>query len=161
MARGHRSYAFVTQSIAHVPSPALDRLLVVPCGVRTVCAFYMASFSVSATLLSRIHRLPPSRKSSDKTHLEITEAFRYLRTRRNIFDTYFADIAAIVFAFAFALFLLAAEITTPNGSLSSSTPWPPSAAWSPPQCWAGRSTYDITVVLFYLPRFHPGSRHFR
>lgn len=91
-------------NIAHVLGPALGGLLIAVGGVRTAFTFDMASFAVSAALLSRIRRLPPSRESTDKAHLEIVEALRYLRTRRDIIGTYLADTAAMVFAFPFALF---------------------------------------------------------
>jgi len=91
-------------NIAHVLGPALGGLLIAIGGVRTAFAFDIASFAASAALLSRIRKLPPTRESTDKAHLEIFEAFRYLRTRRDIIGTYLADTAAMVFAFPFALF---------------------------------------------------------
>lgn len=91
-------------NIAHVLGPALGGLLIAIGGVRTAFIFDIASFAISALLLSRIRRLPPTRESTDRAHLEIIEAFKYLRTRRDIIGTYLADTAAMVFAFPYALF---------------------------------------------------------
>lgn len=101
-------------NIAHVGGPALGGLLIAVGGVQAAYLFDALTFVVSIVLLARVARVPSTREQAGRPVDELREAFRYVRTRRDILGTYLVDTLAMVFAFPYALFpFIAAEYDAP------------------------------------------------
>ena len=96
-------------SSARVAGPAIGGFLIAFGGVEAAYVFDLATFVVSATLIARLDRVPSSRSEHPRPFEDLRQAFRYVRTRRDILGTYACDTLAMFFAFPFALFPFIAE----------------------------------------------------
>ncbi|NDE58445.1 MAG: MFS transporter [Acidimicrobiia bacterium] len=96
-------------SAARVAGPALGGFLITFGGVEAAYVFDLVSFVVSATLISRLSRVPSLREEHGHPWQELKQAFGYVRTRRDILGTYVCDTLAMFFAFPFALFPFIAD----------------------------------------------------
>jgi MFS family permease len=91
-------------SSARVVGPAIGGFLIAIGGVELAYAFDIATFVVSAAMIFRLNPVPNRRAEHSHPVEELREAFRYVRTRRDILGTYVCDTFAMFFAFPFALF---------------------------------------------------------
>ncbi len=96
-------------STSRVAGPAIGGFLIAIGGVEAAYLFDLATFVVSATLIYRLDPVPNLREEHDHPVEELRQAFRYVRTRRDIMGTYVCDTLAMLFAFPFALFPFIAD----------------------------------------------------
>lgn len=96
-------------SSARVVGPAIGGFLIAFGGVEAAYVFDLATFVVSALLIARLDRVPNLRDEHQHPMEELRQAFRYVRTRRDILGTYVCDTFAMFLAFPFALFPFIAE----------------------------------------------------
>lgn len=96
-------------STARMIGPAIGGFLIALGGVEAAYLFDLVTFVVSASLIFRLDRVPNVREDHGHPLEELRQAFRYVRTRRDILGTYICDTLAMLFAFPFALFPFIAE----------------------------------------------------
>lgn len=96
-------------SSARVVGPAIGGFLIALGGVEAAYLFDLATFVVSASLIFRLDPVPNLRGKHAHPIEELRQAFRYVRTRRDIMGTYVCDTLAMLFAFPFALFPFIAD----------------------------------------------------
>ena len=96
-------------SSARVAGPAIGGFLIAFGGVEVAYLFDLATFIVSAALIFRLDRVPNTRSEHPHPLEDLRQAFRYVRTRRDILGTYACDTLAMLFAFPFALFPFIAD----------------------------------------------------
>lgn len=96
-------------STARMIGPAIGGFLIALGGVEVAYLFDLVTFVVSASLIFRLERVPNVREEHGHPVEELRQAFRYVRTRRDILGTYICDTLAMLFAFPFALFPFIAE----------------------------------------------------
>jgi MFS family permease len=94
----------MARSISNVAGPAVGGVIISIGGVSWVYGLDLATFIVSASLVSRMKPLAATRTSSEPSLHEIREAIGYLRSRRDIVGTYVIDMIAMILAFPYALF---------------------------------------------------------
>ncbi|MEZ5115436.1 MAG: MFS transporter [Candidatus Nanopelagicales bacterium] len=95
--------------------PAVAGLLIAWIGVGSVYAVDAVTFALSLALLLRLRPVPPTADRTQRPSLRhIAEGLRYAAGRRDLLGTYAVDIAAMTFAFPYALFpFVAAEFDAP------------------------------------------------
>ena len=85
--------------------PAIAGLLLAAVGPALVYGIDVATFAVSLILLLRLPAILPSvDESGESVITHIGDGLRYARGRRDILGTYAVDLAAMTFAFPYALF---------------------------------------------------------
>ena len=94
----------MARSISNVAGPAVGGVIISIGGVSWVYGLDLATFIISASLVSRMRPLAATRTSSEPSLHEIREAIGYLRSRRDIVGTYVIDMLAMILAFPYALF---------------------------------------------------------
>lgn len=99
----------MARSVSNLAGPAIGGIVISLVGVSWVYALDLATFVVSAVLVSRLGPIAPSRESTEPSLAEIREAIAYLRTRRDIVGTYVMDLLAMILAFPYALFPFVAK----------------------------------------------------
>lgn len=97
-------------NMSAIAGPAIAGVLVVTVGPAAAFGIDAASFAVSALILMRLPAIAARRDGSDDGSLRhIWTGVRYAMSRRDILGTYAIDVAAMTFAFPFALFPFVAE----------------------------------------------------
>ena len=91
--------------VGQVVGPAIAGILLARFGVATVFWVDVATFLVSATVVSRLHRVPALPREGRRLRLaSLTEGLKFLRGRKALQANFLIDIDAMVFGMPRALF---------------------------------------------------------
>lgn len=99
-------------NLGSIAGPAIGGLLLASGGAATAYAIDLLSFVVSVFILWRLSPIRPMRQAERRPSLRpILEGLRYAMSRRDLLGTYLVDLAAMIFAFPYALFpFIAADL---------------------------------------------------
>lgn len=95
-----------------IAGPAIGGLLLASGGAAAAYGVDMASFLLSVAVLWRLKPVRPDREVVERPALRhVVEGMRYALSRKDLVGTYLVDLAAMIFAFPYALFpFLAAQL---------------------------------------------------
>lgn len=95
-----------------ITGPAIGGLLLASAGAAAAYAVDLISFVASILIIWRLSPIRPLRQARRRPSLgPVIEGMRYAISRRDLLGTYLVDLAAMVFAFPYALFpFLASEL---------------------------------------------------
>ncbi len=96
-------------TVGSIAGPAIGGLLLATAGVWAAYAADVATFAVSVMLLWAVHPVPPSKQAEPPSMRRIREGMAYAWSRKDVLGTYLVDLAAMFFAFPFALFPFIAQ----------------------------------------------------
>ena len=97
-------------NLAAIAGPAIGGLILAASGPAAAYALDALSFIASAAILWRLRPIPPVvAKATERSLRHIVTGMRYAWSRKDIMGTYAVDLAAMTFAFPFALFPFIAE----------------------------------------------------
>ncbi|MFM8350489.1 MAG: MFS transporter, partial [Actinomycetales bacterium] len=92
-------------NLGSIAGPAIGGLLLASGGAATAYAIDLISFVASIAILWRVSPIRPIRDARKRPSLApILEGIRYAVSRRDLLGTYLVDLAAMIFAFPYALF---------------------------------------------------------
>lgn len=92
-------------NLGSIAGPAIGGLLLASGGAATAYAIDLLSFLASVFILWRLSPIRPMRQAKRRPSLRpIVEGLRYALSRRDLLGTYLVDLAAMMFAFPYALF---------------------------------------------------------
>jgi len=134
-------------NLGSIAGPAIGGLLLASSGAATAYAIDLLSFIASAVILWRLSPIRPMRQARRRPSLApILEGMRYAVSRRDLLGTYLVDLAAMIFAFPYALFpFLAASLD---------------ATWALGLLYAAGSVGGVAVTLTsgWVTRIHRHGR---
>ena len=90
-------------NVVFIVGPALGGVIVALGGAVSAYAFDGLTFIISATLITGMAPLPPTAAERSHVLLDLAEAVRYTKSRRDILGTYLVDTVAMLFAYPNAL----------------------------------------------------------
>ena len=97
-------------NLAAIAGPAIGGLVLAAFGAAAAYALDALSFIISAAILWRLRPIPPViAQATERSLRHIAAGMKYAWTRKDIMGTYAVDLAAMTFAFPFALFPFIAE----------------------------------------------------
>jgi MFS family permease len=92
-------------NLGSIAGPAVGGLLLASGGSSTAYAIDLLSFIASIVILWRLSPIRPTQQARRRPSLRpIVEGMRYALSRRDLLGTYLVDLAAMIFAFPYALF---------------------------------------------------------
>ena len=97
-------------NLAAIAGPAIGGLILAASGPAAAYALDALSFIASAAILWRLRPIPPVvAQATERSLRHIVTGMKYAWSRKDIMGTYAVDLAAMTFAFPFALFPFIAE----------------------------------------------------
>lgn len=95
-----------------IAGPAIGGVLLASSGAAAAYGVDMVSFLLSAIFLWQLRPVRPDRQVDERPSLRhVVEGMRYATSRKDLLGTYLVDLAAMIFAFPYALFpFLAAQL---------------------------------------------------
>lgn len=97
-------------NLSFIAGPAIGGMVLALAGPAAAYGLDAASFVVSVLILWRLRPIPPvATEAVERSLRHITSGLKYAWTRKDIMGTYAVDLAAMTFAFPFALFPFIAE----------------------------------------------------
>jgi len=97
-------------NLAAIAGPAIGGLVLAAFGAAAAYALDALSFIISAAILWRLRPIPPViARATERSLRHIAAGMKYAWSRKDIMGTYAVDLAAMTFAFPFALFPFIAE----------------------------------------------------
>ena len=97
-------------NLAAIAGPAIGGLILAASGPAMAYALDALSFIASAAILWRLRPIPPVvAQATERSLRHIVTGMKYAWSRKDIMGTYAVDLAAMTFAFPFALFPFIAE----------------------------------------------------
>lgn len=97
-------------NLAAIAGPAIGGLVLAAFGAAAAYALDALSFIISAAILWRLRPIPPViAQATERSLRHIAAGMKYAWSRKDIMGTYAVDLAAMTFAFPFALFPFIAE----------------------------------------------------
>lgn len=97
-------------NVSSIAGPAIGGLVIAAAGPGAAYSLDALSFVISATILWRLRPIPPlTTEVAERSLRHIAAGIRYAWSRKDIMGTYAVDLAAMTFAFPFALFPFIAE----------------------------------------------------
>lgn len=95
-----------------IAGPAIGGLLLASGGAAAAYGVDMATFLVSVIFLRQLRPVRPDRGADERPSIRhVVEGIRYAVSRKDLLGTYLVDLAAMIFAFPYALFpFLAAQL---------------------------------------------------
>lgn len=98
------------RTLAAIAGPAIGGLVLAGWGPAAAYGIDVMSFLVSIVILARLHPIPPvASEAAEHSLRHIVSGMQYAWSRKDIMGTYAVDLAAMTFAFPFALFPFIAE----------------------------------------------------
>lgn len=103
------------RTLAAIAGPAVGGLVLAGWGPATAYGIDVVSFLASIVILMRLHPIPPvAAEVAQHSVRHIVSGMKYAWSRKDIMGTYAVDLAAMMFAFPFALFpFIAQEFQAP------------------------------------------------
>ena len=97
-------------NLAAIAGPAIGGLVLAASGPAAAYALDALSFVISASILWRLRPVPPlALSTTERSIRHIVSGMKYAWSRKDIMGTYAVDLAAMTFAFPFALFPFIAQ----------------------------------------------------
>ena len=98
------------RTLAAIAGPAVGGLVLAGLGPAAAYGIDVLSFCASIVILARLHPVPPvATEIAEHSLRHIVSGMKYAWSRKDIMGTYAVDLAAMAFAFPFALFPFIAE----------------------------------------------------
>lgn len=92
-------------NVSSIAGPAVGGIVIAAWGVGAAYAVDAMTFAISIVLLLRLPRMPAAGGDSERPGLRhVADGLRYAWSRRDLMGTYLVDLAAMAFAFPYALF---------------------------------------------------------